>query len=564
MFMNHRPRLAPVCSLHSALSILAFAAFLAIAGNARAEVKLPALFTDHMVLQQGVPVPVWGWADNGENVVVEFGSQKVTTQARDGKWMVKLKPLNASDVSEKLTVRGNNTVTVDDVLVGEVWIASGQSNMGFQLKHSAGADKDIAAAANSRLRLFTVPNLKANAPIEDVKGSWVHSSPDVAREFSAVAYYFGRDLQAALKVPVGIIHTSWGGSPAEVWIKNEVLASNPDYQQSILDGYQNDFQRYEDELRRWKARKADAEQASKEFKDREPQPPYWKPSELYNGMIAPLIPFAIKGAIWYQGESNAGRAFQYRSLMADLIKNWRHDWNEGDFTFLQVQIAPWDKNRKRSLAEITREPGDSDWAELREAQDYVAEKLPKVGCVAITDLGDKDDIHPTRKRPVGLRLALTAEALAYGRRIEYAGPIYKGVKFGDGKAVIRFDHTAKGLAAGKPAATAMTGTEPNVVTSPVTPTAEITTNLGGDMEIVVGSDAKLSGFQIAGDDKIFHWADAVIHGRTVVVSSPDVPEPVAVRYGWSDFPVVNLYNSAGLPASPFRTDDWPGVTWPKK
>lgn len=545
------------------MSAIGFAMALAVAGSAQADVKLPALFTNHMVLQQGMRVPVWGWADDGEEVTVEFGKQSVKTTAKAGKWMVKLKPLKASDVSEKLTVRGKNSITVDDVVVGEVWIASGQSNMEFGLKGSAGAGADIAAASSTRLRLFTVPKLKADSAVDDVKGEWADSSPETARNFSAVAYYFGKDLQEALKVPVGIIHTSWGGSPAEVWIRDAVLEANPDYKQTIVENYQTQYAKYEDNLRRWKAAKADAEQAGKEFKEREPQRPFWKPSELYNGMIAPLIPFAIKGAIWYQGESNAGRAYQYRSLMADLIKNWRHDWNEGDFTFLQVQLAPWDRNKKRSIAEITKEPRDSDWAELREAQVFVADTLPKAGYAVITDLGDKDDIHPTRKKPVGQRLALAAEAIAYGKKVEYAGPTFKSVKFKNGKATIRFDHTAHGLAAGKPSSMALDGGEASAVTSPVTPTVETTTSQGGGVEIVVGSDGKLTGFQIAGADHKFYWADAMIRGKTVVVSSPNVPEPVAVRYGWSDFPVVNLYNSAGLPASPFRTDDWPGVTWPK-
>jgi sialate O-acetylesterase len=279
-------------------------------------------------------------------------------------------------------------------------------------------------------------------------------------------------------------------------------------------------------------------------------------------MIAPLIPYGVNGAIWYQGESNAGRAYQYRSLMADLIKNWRRDFGQGDFTFLQVQLAPFDKSRRRSLAEIAREPVDSDWAELREAQNHVANSLPNAGVAVITDLGDKDDIHPRKKKPVGARLALLAQSMTYGRKIVASGPTYKNVKFEGGKAIVSFENTARGLSAGEPSTVTMASTEGTAVTSPVTPTVE-TASLTSVVEVVLGSDAQLTGFQIAGADQKFHWADAEIRGRTVVVSSPEVPEPKSVRYGWSDFPVVNLYNSAGLPASPFRTDDWPGVTWPK-
>lgn len=560
--MHHRP--LPPAGLRLAVknSTLALIAALTLGGVARADVKLPALFTDHMVLQQGKPVAVWGWADNGEEVTVEFGKQKVKTTARDGKWSVKLKPLKASDKSEKLVVTGKNKVEVNDVVVGEVWIASGQSNMQWSMSQSTGTADDIKNANSTRLRLFYVPRVKQDAPAEDVKAKWTHSNPETVKEFSAVAYYFGNDLQEALKVPVGIIHTSWGGSPAEVWMSEDVLAANADYKRTILDNYQTQRTNYENALAQWEKEKAAAEQAGQEFKKNRPGLG-WKPTELYNGMIAPLIPYGINGAIWYQGESNAGRAYQYRSLMADLIKNWRRDWGQGDFTFLQVQLAPWDRNKKRSLAEITKEPVDSDWAELREAQVHVTKVLPKSGIAVITDVGDKDDIHPGLKKPVGQRLALAAQAIAYGKKLNYSGPMYKSVKFKDGQATISFDHTAKGLAAGKPSSVTLAGGEANVVTSPVTPTAEKLTSYGGEVEIVVGSDAKLTGFQIAGADKKFHWADAVIRGKTVVVSSPNVPQPASVRYGWSDFPVVNLYNSAGLPASPFRTDDWPGVTWPK-
>ncbi|HRZ37161.1 MAG TPA: sialate O-acetylesterase, partial [Candidatus Paceibacterota bacterium] len=248
-------------------------------------------------------------------------------------------------------------------------------------------------------------------------------------------------------------------------------------------------------------------------------------AELYNGMIAPLVPYGIRGAIWYQGESNAGRAWQYRTLFADMIRNWRRDWGQGDFTFLAVQLAPWDRNKKRTLEAIAAEPVESDWAELREAQMHVAKTLRKVGVAVITDVGDKDDIHPTRKVPVGERLALAARAIAYHERIDGLSPVYKSARFSGGRAVVKFDSVGGGLEA-----------------------------RGGE----------LTGFAIAGPDRRFVWAKAEIQGRNkVVVSSPSVPQPTAVRYGWADYPVVNLFSQCGLPASPFRTDDFPMLTAPK-
>jgi len=259
--------------------------------------------------------------------------------------------------------------------------------------------------------------------------------------------------------------------------------------------------------------------------ERKPPPPPWKPAELYNGMIAPLIPYAIRGAIWYQGESNAGRAWQYRALFPDLIRNWRRDWGESDFPFLAVQLAPWDRNKKRSVDQITATPGDSDWAELREAQWLATKILPRVGLAVITDVGDKDDIHPTKKEPVGARLALLARSVAYGEKVEWYGPRFRQMQVKANKIILNFDH------------------------------------LGGGLEARGG---RLRGFAICGADQKFVWANAEIDGGRVVVSSPQVEKPFAVRYGWADYPVVNLFNREGLPASPFRTDDFPMITTPKK
>jgi len=474
---------------------------LCLVWTARADVRLPALISDNMVLQQKMAAPVWGWADEGEEIKVTFQGKTAKTKTKNGKWMVKLSRLKAGG-PDNLVVEGKNRIEIKNVLVGEVWVASGQSNMEWPLKSSYEPANDIASCGNPQLRLFLVQKAKANSPAEDVKGQWKECDSSSVAGFSAVAYYFGRDLQKARKVPVGMIGTYWGGSPAEVWMSQQALESNPDYKREILDTYTEAVQ------------KADPKQR-----------PGWKPTELYNGMIAPVIPYGIQGAIWYQGESNAGRAEQYRSLFADMIRNWRHDWGQGDFTFLAVQLAPWDKGKKRSLETIAEKTGDSDWAELREAQWLATRNLPKVGMAVITDVGDKDDIHPNKKEPVGARLALAARGIAYGEKIEYSGPIYKKMRVKDSQAILSFEHIDGGLLA-----------------------------QGGE----------LKGFSICGPDKKFVWAHAEIQGDTVVVSSPQVSEPVAVRYGWSDFPIVNLWNKSDLPASPFRTDDFPMVTARKK
>ncbi len=516
-------RMSPLIRLFSH-GVAALAAVVLGSSNLCAEVKLPTLFTDHMVLQQGASVPVWGWADEGEKVTVQFRGQTVQATSRGGKWIVKLRNLKAGG-PDTLTVSGSNRIVITDVLVGEVWAASGQSNMEWQLKRTFEPKEAIDRSANSSLRLFTVPKTKLNSPTNNINSKWVECGPATVADFSAVAYYFGRDLQKALGVPVGMIHTSWGGSPAEAWMSEPALEGNPRYKTEVLDGYATAMNNHKSALAKWLSEEAALAKEGKKPAGNKPNPPFWRPGELYNGMIAPVIPYAIKGAIWYQGESNAGRAEQYRSLMADMISNWRQDWGSGDFTFLQVQLAPWDRNKKRSIEEITREPGDSDWAELREAQWLVSRKFPKAGMAVITDVGEKDEIHPTKKEPVGARLALQARKIAYGQKLTAGGPIYRSMSVRGDKATLRFENVGSGLQA-----------------------------VGG----------ALKGFSIAGEDRKFVWAQAVIEGGKVIVSSPSVAKPVAVRYGWADYPVVNLSNMEGLPASPFRTDDFPMITKGKK
>lgn len=501
---------------YGAIGLLTGLVLLGLAGTVRADVRLHALFSDQMVLQQKKAVPVWGTADPGEQVTVEFRGRRVQAVARDGQWKVSLPKMDAGG-PDILTVTGKNKIELTNVLVGEVWVCSGQSNMEWPLRSTFEPEKAIAASGNPAIRLFTVPKLKSDQPLRDVQSRWVVCGPETAAGFSAVAYYFGRDLQRALGVPIGLIHTSWGGSPAEVWMSSDVLQGNSEYKSAILDGYARSLQRYQDELAKYEAEMAELKKQGKTSDKKPPGRPFWKPSELYNGMIAPVIPYAIQGAIWYQGESNAGRAYQYRTLFADMIRNWRRDWGQGDFPFLLVQLAPFRK--------IKNEPGDSDWAELREAQALATKVLPKVGMAVITDVGEQDDIHPRKKEPVGARLALAARGIAYGERIVHSGPVFKKLVVRGNKGVISFDHAGSGLEA-----------------------------RGGP----------LTGFAIAGADRKFVWANAEIKGDTVEVSSPEVKEPVAVRFGWADYPVVNLWNKEGLPASPFRTDDFPMVTGPKK
>jgi sialate O-acetylesterase len=471
--------------------------------TANADVRLPALFSDHMVLQQGMRVPIWGWADEGEVVTVKFRGQTAKAKTENGQWKVTLKNLKAGG-PDTLLFEGRNRIELRDVLVGEVWVCSGQSNMEWSLERSHEPEAAVAAANHPQIRLFKVPKLKLSLPTNDVAAEWTACEPETAKNFSAVAYYFARDLQAARGVPVGLIGTYWGGSPAEAWMSADALARNASYRQDITEHYARIWNQHQQAMKKWEA---DGRQ------DKAPQVPSWKPSELYNGMIAPLVPYSIRGAIWYQGESNAGRAHQYRTLFPDMIANWRRDWGQGDFTFLAVQLAPFKA--------IQPEPGESDWAELREAQLLATKKLPRVGMAVITDVGEQKDIHPRKKEPVGARLALAARGIAYGEKIEFSGPVYRSMKVKGDTAVISFDHARGGLES---------------------------------------REGALKGFSICGEDKKFVWATAEIQGDKVIVHSPQVSKPVAVRYGWADFPVVNLWNKEGLPASPFRTDVFPLTT----
>lgn len=495
--------------------------------NSVAGVRVHPLFSDHTVLQRDKTVSIWGTAGEGERVEVEFAGQKQTVVAHNGQWMVRLTPLHASAEGSTLRIKGpTNEVELHDVVVGEVWICSGQSNMEWPLNRSFKAEQDIADSANPRLRLFQVAKRRSDEVKLDLDYAphhWVQADSNSVPGFSAVGYYFGRDLERSLhaqNIPVGIIHTSWGGSPAEVWMSESVLRGTPQYASEIWTNGVVDHEKWKAAAAKWNADASAAKAAGKPMPGGRPGQP-WRPSELYNGMLANLMPYAIQGALWYQGESNAGRAWQYRSLFGDMIRDWRRDWEQGDFWFFAVQLAPWDKGRKREPSVIAAEVGDSDWAELRDAQNFVAQTVPNVGIAVITDVGDKDDIHPTRKAPVGERLSLLARARAYHEKVEFSGPALEQIKIQGDEIRLRFGHA--------------TGMK---------------TRDGGP----------LTGFTIAGVDRKFHPATARVDGTRVIVTSPDVHQPLAVRFGWNDHPTVNLVNEAGLPASPFRTDDWPLTT----
>ena len=505
--------------------ILSSILLLACAGAAVADIKLPAIIGDNMVLQQGGKVSIWGWADSGEEVTagVSWNSMKWSVTAdKDGKWSFRLNPPKAGRPHE-MTLTGKNAITIKNILVGEVWVCSGQSNMQMAVQSSANSKQEIAGAGYPKIRLFSVKRKVAEKPQSDCEGSWSECSPETVPGFSAAAYFFGRELHKQLKVPIGLIHTSWGGTPAEAWTRREVLEANPDCA-PILKRYADAVARYPQAMEEHKQKLVEWKQAAEKAKadgkksPRRPREPFGpgnphSPAGLYNAMIAPLIPYGIQGAIWYQGESNAGRAYQYRTLFGGMIKNWRDDWGRGKFSFLFVQLA--------NFMKVKPEPDESAWAELREAQSMTL-ALPNTGMAVIIDIGDAVDIHPKNKQDVGKRLALWALADTYGKKLVYSGPIYKSMKADGGRIVLSFDHVGGGL--------------------------------------IAKGDEQLKGFSIAGADRKFVWADAKIEGDTVVVSSDKVSEPAAVRYAWADNPVCNLYNQESLPASPFRTDDWPGVT----
>lgn len=490
--------------------------------GAYADVKPNSLFTNNMVLQRGVVVPIWGTANDGEAVTVEFLGQKVTTTAANGKWMLQLKPLKEGGPFV-MTIKGNNTVTIQNILVGEVWLCSGQSNMGFPVRSvkAIGSYPKIAevvadAANYSLIHQYKVPLKKSTdipAPIADAGGKWFVCDTTTVKDYSAVAYFFAKELYNKLKIPIGIINSSYGGTQCENWISKEVLDSYPELK-SIFDNYNKALADFptklakfqQDEPKLWEKYRLDSAKAVTDKKElpRKPTPPLTPaerggPTGLYNTMIQPLMPYAIKGAVWYQGEANGSRGIQYRTLLPALINNWRNKWGIGAFPVLVVQIPGW----------------KAHYPELREAQLLTIQKTPNCAMAIINDCDDTLDVHPGNKQPVGERLSYAARAIAYGEKIEFSGPIYESMKVEGDKAILSFSHIGKGL---------------------------------------VAKDGELKDFEIAGDDNKYVPAKAVIKKDKIVVSADGVGKPKAVRLGWRLCPQVNLYNLEGLPATPFRTE----------
>jgi sialate O-acetylesterase len=514
-------------------------------GTAAADVKLPALISDNMVLQQGRQVAIWGTADAGEEVTVSLGEQSETATAdSSGNWKVKLRPLKQGGPFE-MTVAGKNTITIHNVLVGEVWVCSGQSNMEMPvginpLGYSDPAEnheEEIAQGNYPMLRLFLIKHAAAGKPQRDLQGQWVVASPATVGSFSAVGYFFGRDLHQAMRFPVGMIQAAWGGTEAEAWTSDDTLEANPDlkavadlWRQRVAD-FPHVLEQYQKNVQEWE-KDAEAAEASGKVAVPFPDAPNWRKhfwdprsesnrvAGLWNGMIAPLTAYAIAGVIWYQGESNDRFAFQYRKVFAIMIQQWRASWGEGDLPFLFVQLAAFGAKGKSA----------NTWAVVRESQEK-ALALPKTGMATAVDIGDSVHAHPRNKQEVGRRLALAAENIAYGRNVEYMGPTFKSFRKDRGTLHLSFTHVAGGL----------------VVRGP---------SLMGFQ--IAGEDQKFfpAQAQIAGEDQKFFPAQAQIAGNEVVVSSPQVPNPVAGRYAWEDDPKCNLYDKVDLPALPFRTDDW--------
>lgn len=495
--ITRRPR--PSQSLRACHPPLALLVAFLVSSSCLADVKLPAVFSDHMVLQQGIDLPFWGTAEPGEDVTVSVNGKSATTKANDkGQWSVKA-PAVQEFGPATVEVAGKNAIEYQDVLIGDVWLCSGQSNMEWSIEHSGNPSAELAAADYPQIRFIQVPKVPSTAALTDSKNPWTVVTPDAVKGLtgggglygqgglSAVGYYFGRELQQTLKRPIGLIHCTWGGTVCEAWTSETALKSDGEYK-SILSI----------------AEKLNADPVQAGNPNRA--------AVLWNGMMFPIKPYAIKGAIWYQGESNASRAIQYRALFPAMIADWRKQWGQGDFPFLFVQLSAWMPRQA--------EPAESTWAELREAQ-TMALTSPKTGMAVTIDIGDAVDIHPKNKVDVGKRLTRQALSIAYGQNLVASGPIYRSMTVEGNKIRLQFHHVDGGLTA---------------------------------------KGEKLTGFAICGADKKFVWANAQIDGDSILVSADAISAPIAVRYAWADNPACNLYNAAGLPASPFRTDDFPALT----
>lgn len=501
----------------------------ALASTAVADVELASPFQDHMVLQRDQAIPVWGWADAGERVTVKFRGQDVETVAgADGSWQVELSPVSAGGPDE-LSVTGRNQLQLTDVLVGEVWLASGQSNMAMQVSRALNLDHEKARADLPHIRMLTVSRKPSPEPLDRCSGEWVVCSPETVSGFSATAYFFARELHAELNVPIGILNSSYGGTAVEAWTsraaQDHVAAIKP-----VLEPWDTAVEKFDPEaaeaawqkqLAGWTKRAEQARAAGKPAprKPRKPASPEIdqnRPANLFNGMIHPLIPYAIRGAIWYQGERNT-RAFPqlYSVQLETLIADWRKRWHRPEMPFAWAQLP--------NFTAVQTDPVQTTGWVIVQEQMLKTLRVPGTGMAITIDVGEANDIHPRNKQEVGRRLSLWALNRVYGRELVDSGPIMNQVKLvnrdGQPRLLVEFHHTAEGLK--------------------------------------TADGEALRGFAIAGEDQKFLWGEAVIEGNAVHVWHPDIKTPVAVRYDWAPNPIGNLVNSAGLPAAPGRSDNWP-------
>ena len=501
---------------------------LVFASALRAELKLPAIVGDNMVLQQQLANPVWGWDRPGTRVTVAFAGQSHTaTAGADGRWTVKLAPVPANATPQTLKIAGTTTRELKNVLVGEVWMCSGQSNMGWTMNASTHGDIEALASRHPNLRLITVPRVGTQQKQTDFKGQWEAATPETVRSFSAVGFLFGRYIHEIVGVPVGLINNAWGGSAAEAWVERGALAGDARFALLMENTTKREADltsekgraAFEAQMKKWQEDSA----AAKKAKKAAPRQPTdylagnARPGNIWNGMVYPTLGYGIKGVIWYQGESNAGRAHEYRDLFPFMIERWRAAQGQGDFPFYWVQLADFRAEKA--------EPAESDWAELREAQTRTL-ALPNTGQAVIIDIGEGRDIHPRNKYDVAARLVRWALAKDYGIKVPYRSPEFKSLAIEGNKAVVTLEMFGSTL-------------RPFDVTEP-------------------------RGFAVCGEDKVWHWATGrVVGGNKVEISSERVPAPVAVRYAWADNPVCNLYSNDNLPVTPFRTDDFEMITKPK-
>jgi sialate O-acetylesterase len=506
------------------------------------QLRLSGVFSDHAVLQRGVPVPVWGWAKPGEPITVEFAGQtKETVTGADGRWHVPLDPMPASAESRALTVASPNhpTIQLSDLLVGDVWLCSGQSNMDLHLGYCARdyplLKQKMESANNPLLRLGQVPFLIASEEQDDASCSWAEPTPSVANAYSAIGFLFGDQLQRELDIPVGIIRCARGGSYIEQWIPEMEIEALPAAEKylRVYREFEADYPeakaKYDADLANYNQRIAEGEKGLKAPKLPRGGPESWNaPSQLFNGMTAPIIPYAIKGVLWYQGEGNVWQFSNYDQMMIRLMNAWRERWNQPDLPFFMTELAPF--------GEYHEKPHDSARCRFGETLAKAAKADGNAWTITITDGGEQKDIHPRYKELPAERFTARVLAEVYGKEGISHGPVLKSWKVAGGKAVLLFDSVGVGLEA-----------------------RSITLD-GHEL-----SADTLTGFQIADKNRRFFAATAEIQGGNIIVlSHPEVPEPAAVRYAWSNFPLCNLYNASGFAAYPFRSDDWPWMTPPNK